>query len=363
MRTIAPATVLAVAAAAAMVAVPPATTSADVVSVSSHSWYANEFIAGASRNIWSDSAGPIPTDRTYCFSYGLGTKLMNLAGSAGTAKLTGFETPAPYSDYQRSTSDDWPGANTCQIAGQEMGFQLHKDSIVMDNAASAPGDLYGMQMLRNWGADSPIAPWADEFGRDARLLVEANYEVGSREINATTQYGQLVLSIVDRSQDDARYSDSFWLTISLEDSRGGIAEGVHLDTGGTNNFVVTTYAATGLRFVTPHPASQDIEGTACACSWYGMYVSRTNLIKATKALNGTIGETIYSSDPANYRVNLVAIGTEMHSPDGTTGWVGSRTWGLRLQTQYLRAAELPIPLRSHPKATANPPRRSARHRR
>ena len=313
----------------------------DGVRVAVKPWYSNEPIYDARGRVWSDSAGSIPTDGTYCFAYGLGSKLMSAAGLATVEATTGFPTPSPSAQYQRSTDDNWYGSNTCQIAGRGMGFQLHKDSIVAHNSLPAPGDLYGMQMVRNWGTSREVQPWAAEFGESARLNISATYGLQSKATNETIQYGQFVISLVDTTESDPAFSDSIWLTIEIMDTRRKLAESVHPDSGGTKNYVVTTFAGHGLAFVTPELGSQTVDGGGCECSSFSMSVTRQNLIAAVKAVNDKIGRPIYSSDPSSYAVNLVGVGTEMFSPQGTTGWIGSHVNDLSLKTEYITSANRP----------------------
>lgn len=301
-----------------------------------HIWYSNESLEGAGGHVWSDSAsGAIPTDDTYCFAYGLGSKLMNVVGPPGTAPLTGFSTPDPVSRFQRGIDDSTVGSTACQVAGRGMGFQLDKQSLAADNLIRPPGDIYGMQMVRNWGSSESIRPWLRSFGNTARLGVQANYAVTSRSQDDVPQYGQFSLSIVDTSLKSTQFSRSFWLTVTLWDSRGTSPVGVHLDTGGTNNYVVATRAEQGVDFVTLAPGSQNYEGdSTCDCVWYAVDVTRNNLVDAVTAINSTIGRDIYSLDPSDYAVNLVGVGTEMYSAPGMLGTVGSAVSDLRLSTRY-----------------------------
>jgi len=299
-----------------------------------HQWFWNESFTSADQNVRSDSQGLIPTDRTYCFAYGMGAKKLNQATPWPVADFTGFQVPQPVSTFQRGVSDSWYGSTACQLNGTRMGFQVHKDSVVQNNPISAPGNIYGMQMIRNWGSDLSRRPWGGSFSPAAALRIQANYTVPRRYTPAgVAQYGQLVVSLVDTTQNDPSYSRAIWYSISLWDSRGPQGEWVATDAGGTPNYVVNTFVG-ATKYATAHPNSQTAWGNSgCACLWYGAYISKANLLNAVRDLNSRFGRH-YSTNAADWAINLVGVGTEMMSPPGSMGWIASSAWELGAFTEY-----------------------------
>ena len=308
---------------------------------STFTWYSTETTTVAG-NVVGDpvnGVGGIPSDRTVCHLYGNGSKTPNVGGTAGTQDFTGVPDSAPVGLSQRGITDTWYGSTACQITANGMGFQLHKDSIVSGNTIPAKGDIYGMQTIRSWAGDVSRKPWGPAFGADPKLQISANYAVQSRSASAgTVQYGQLVLSLVDTTVPAQSPHASIWLTISLWDSRGTHTETVHSDhSGQTPNYIIDTYLATGPAFLTPVPGSQTFPATIPTSTWYGATISESQLTAAIVEVNRVMyiedpTRTPYSLNPDVYAVNIVAGGTEMYSPAGTTGWIGSRLSGLSLQT-------------------------------
>jgi hypothetical protein len=312
-------------------------------------WYTAESTMSASTSIRGDSDGAILTDKTYCYVYGLGDKHINVGGTPGTQDFTGVADTSPIGLGQRGLwevspySHPWYGSTACQVrvngTDRWMGFQVHKDSITDGNTINATGWIYGAQMNRNWGGDLSRRPWAAEFGADPRLAVSALYSVQDRRAEANTyQYGQFTLSLVDTTTAEGSPYRSVWLTVSIWDSRNTHGESVHLDSGGTSNYIIDTYLASGLNYVGVGTGSQNFAGTSsCGCLYYAATISRANLIAAITEVNRkmaieTPGRPAYSLDPSNWAVNQVSVGTEMYSPPGTTGWIGSRAANLTLTT-------------------------------
>lgn len=298
-----------------------------------YQWYWNENFVNASGNMWSDSQGKIPTDHTYCFAYGMGAKQMNLGVNHDLTNYTGFYVPPDSRPrYQMGIDQSWPGSNTCQIYGTGMGFQLHKESIIANNPKAATGSIYGMQMIRNWGTDLSRKPWSSTYGSSPKLRVQANYTVPHRDTpTGVVQYGQIVVSLVDTTYTGPG-SKAIWYAISLWDSRGQQPRNVHPDSAGTPNYIVDTYVGDTV-YSTAHYNSQNIWGNAgCGCLWYGAYITKTNLINAVNDVNKISGRH-YSTNPNDWAINLAGVGTEMYSPSGKLGWVGSRAWQLGVFTE------------------------------
>lgn len=271
---------------------------------------------------------PIPTDRTVCYSYGLGTAALSQPISWNVQSFTGLGVPSPNSTYQAGVNNGWYGSSACQVTGTSMGFQVHKDS---GQNPSPPGWIYGTQLAHNFSSWTR-RPWSDSYGSGARMRLQTNYAIQARDGTYTAglvQYGQVFVSLVDLA-----HSKSIWFTISMWDSRGVQPESVQPDTGGTTNFNVVTHFANGLRYASPHPNSQNSAGnSSCGCLWYSAYVSRTNLLNAVNDINARFGQN-YSTNPNDYAINFVGAGTEMYSPPGTTGWIGSRIWDVMALTEY-----------------------------
>jgi hypothetical protein len=305
-------------------------------------WFANESMKSVVSRVHADGEGALPTDRTYCYAYGLGPKRMDEAGSLSTAALTGFApAAADAAATQRGVDDGISGSTTCQAQDTTMGFQLDKESIAAGSDYSAAGDLYGLHMIRNWGLATSQTPWAPEFGSDPALRVEAQYAVEQFAIEGqTVQYGQFIVSLVDTTQSDPAYSASVWLTVSLWDSRNTHDESVHLDYGGTPNYIVDTYAADGLGYVTLADGSQNFAGDSeCSCTWYAVDITEQNLVSAIDDVNSAVESNggpaqLYSLNPDDYAINVVGGGTEMYSPAGSSGSIGSHLSNLRVSTKF-----------------------------
>ena len=318
-------------------------------------WYstASDLGISAASNVFSDAltnglrpgppAGTTPAGKTSCYLYGMGVKSPNVGGPPGTSAYTGVPDASPVGNGQRGISDTWPGSTACQIRyaaeGLAMGFQLHKDSIVQDNSVAAVGSLYGMGLVHNWGTNSANygsnKPWAG-YGPTARLQLETQYAIQSRGAGAAAEYGQIVVSLVDTTYTSTTESKSIWLTVKLWDSRSQYSELVHRDTGGTPNYIIDTVADSGRSFITLNPGSQDVWGTVPNAITYRVSMTRQNLINAVTVVNqllATQGIAPHSTNPDDYAINQVSVATEMSSPQGTTGWIGSRVNTFKVSTE------------------------------
>ncbi|THF84095.1 hypothetical protein [Cohnella fermenti] len=288
--------------------------------------YQSPALTGIAGHTATDSTG-IPANQTVCYAYGLGSGALSSAIAWSVEDFTGLVVPSPAGDWQRGIDNSWYGSNACQATGTSMGFQVHKDS---STDTSPPGDIYGMQLAYRWDSLN-VRPWSSSlYGADAMLRLQTHYKLGASDRlgSGIVQYGQLFVSLADTST-----NKSIWYVVSLWDSRGLQAETFLQDTGGTTNYNIVTHLTDNARYATKHPSSQYSNGTGTN-DWYGAYITKENLLNAIADLNAAYPSAGFSTDPDDYALNFIGCGTEMYSPSGTTGWIGSSISDVIALTEY-----------------------------
>lgn len=271
-----------------------------------------------------DGGTPV-SGKTVCFSYGLGSTAMSQKITWPVYGFTGMSVPSLSGDFQAGINNNAFGSSACQINGTQMGFQVHKPS------APAEVTFYGMILQYTWPNLSQMPfPWASTYPANAALRIQGNYKVGQRDSQGAIQYGHLTVGLRDRIS-----GRGIWYVLSPWDSRGVPAESVHADSGGTNNVNIDTHFGRNTRFATIHPHSQTTAGdSACQCQWYAAWIAKANLQSAIATANGQLNANLFSTDPANYQITSLGAGTEMYSPPGTTGWIGSNVSDVMVLTEY-----------------------------
>lgn len=308
----------------------------------------------------SDSSA-LPFNRTVCLAYGLGNAALAQPApdpsdpKARISDFTGLSVPSPATSYQRTINPALPGATSCQIYGNHMGFQLHPES------APNRGRITGIQLAQKWSTASAsvLRPWSSQFGASARLRLQTNFTIPNRtsypnygtNVNPaidTVQYAQMFVGLAD-----AKTNQNIWYVISLWDSRGYQADSVLYDdpnVGGTTNFDVVAHLndnGTNAGFATRHPRSQNSVGTVripgCGecTTWYAAYVSRQQLRNAVAAINRQIidqhlNRNQYSDNPDDYYVNFVGVGSEQSNvyQNRPFAWIGSQTWDTMVLVEH-----------------------------
>jgi hypothetical protein len=288
--------------------------------------YESPALAGISGNTATDVTG-MPNNKTVCYAYGLGSDALASPVTWNVQNFTGLSVSSPANNFQRGVSDSWYGSNACQATGTSMGFQIHKDSGSNPNPV---GDLYGMQLAYQW-SNLNTRPWSSSlYGADPQLRLQTHYTLGAddRLGSGIVQYGQLFVSLADTV-----HQKSIWYVVSLWDSRGLQPEVIMQDFGGTTNYNVVTHITDNAHYVTKHPSSQYSNGTGTN-TWYGAYISKTNLLNAVADLNAAFPSAGFSTNPNDYAINFIGCGTEMYSPSGTTGWIGSSVSDVIALTEF-----------------------------
>lgn len=283
-----------------------------------HYW--QEYITEPEGHFYASGSGAYaPFGKTIAFAYG--TPLAyNYPCKWKVSDFTGFQVPLPIENYQRSSSSlSGYGDHAAQIYGSKMGFMVN--SFATPNAA----EYYGMQCL--YQPTKNLNPWLLTHGT-SKVRLQCYYSTaGTYRTGKTVQYGQMVLSLRDKTTNKSTY-----LTVSMWDSRNTLVENVMMDVDIQGQYIIQTYLGNNTRYCSKHPNSAS-SNSYTKDAWYCAYISRENLINGLTDLNKKLNANI-STNPDDYTITLLACGPEMYVPKGSNGWIAATVMEFGLVGEY-----------------------------
>jgi hypothetical protein len=286
-------------------------------------FYRPENITGISGRAFANNSGP---DHQLNISlFGAGSDAVSKVVNWQVGDFTGAITPAPLGNYQRGVLGGGYGSTAVQMAGDEMGGQLHTASI--PGGSIYPNNLACMSVHHNWNADY-VKPWTHAT---SQLRVQFNMQIPAfYMIGGALGYINLGMGMQDEN------GKSFWFLCAVFDTRGAPSkESIGWDKGGTSLPYASSFfdCNVATRYCSRDAASY----WSTSIPWsgwhrYGCTISRQQLLNIINDLNTTYGRG-YSTNVSGYRLTSVSLQDEIKWPTGN-GWLPMGVKGLSVFEEY-----------------------------
>jgi len=302
--------------------------------------YTPQFISGIDGHVSSDQ--PVPRGKTVIHTDGLGDVSAGPV-SWSVGDLTGFCPTGNPIDFQRGISDKSYGSSAVQLQRYTAGMHVHSYS----SPAGRAHKYRLAQILYSWSQD--VFPW--KYGNEANLCVSCysavpNSWIGDGSIN----YAYAVIAALD-----VPTGRVLWIHMTQYDSRGEamfVEKPIWWEEA---NSAIALGHYGGTRYSSLMPNSHRATGqTWSDWRYYGFCISRRQLETMVNEVNSRFGDLRLSTDPDNYRLELLGIGPEIYTASSAQGHMSMKvkdvwafTWlspwrqELVLQTQSARGSSVP----------------------
>jgi len=127
---------------------------------------------------------------------------------------------------------------------------------------------------------------------------------------------------------------NFWLQVCHFDTRGTPDDEYTAWDEGTNSAFFTSYFGSDTQYVTKSPYSYSSTGTTWS-DWhfYRFHVSHSQISQIAAKINSEQGTSL-STNPSNYRLDLLTVQNEIYCPVGTNGHLGMSAYDIYLYEEY-----------------------------